>query len=138
VALGVAVAAPASADVLEDAPEVPRGTSMSARVTRNLTLMGDEVGLHLSALTGDLVRVKFDFASREGRFRIGGGGETFLLRLDGDVEVHGTTARIRSTIDLGVGGERLTVALPDVDFATQTMFGDRAYELRIPLLEGTF
>lgn len=123
---------------LLDRPAVPKKKSLSAQVKRNLTLLGDELGLHVSALTADLVRFRFDFARKFGQFRIGGGTDSFLFRVDGDVEVHGSVARVRSRLDLGLGGERVTLDLPEVDLATQSVAGERAYELRLPVFEGRF
>jgi hypothetical protein len=126
-------------DSLIDAPRITPRPSLSARVKGNLTLMTGQLGLHVSNLTADLVRFNFDFARKFGQFKVGGGAsDSFLFRIDGDVEVHGSVARITSRLDLGIGGERLTIDLPDMDLATQTVAGERAVELRLPVFEGRF
>jgi hypothetical protein len=134
----VASSSLARAEERLEVPEVPRKPSLKVQVTRNLTLLGDELGFHLSTLTADLVRFRFDFEKKYGRFKVGGGGDSFLFQLDGDVEVHGSVARIRSRLDLGLGGERLSLDLPEMDLATQTVAGERAVELRLPIFEGRF
>jgi hypothetical protein len=126
-------------DALLLTPAIPKRRSLGGRVVDNLTLIGDGLGLHVSALTADLVRFDFDFAKKHGRFKVGGGtGDSFLLRVDGDVRVHGSVARITSRVDLGLAGEQFSFQLPDVDLATQSVQGERAVELRLPLLEGKF
>jgi hypothetical protein len=135
----VAATFDAGEDSLLVAPLIPKRRSLSGRVVDNLTVLGDELGLHLSALTADLVRFDFDFAQKHGRFKLGGGtGETLLLRVDGDVQVQGSVARIKSRVDLGLAGEQLSFQLPDLDLATQSVQGERAVELRLPLVEGKF
>jgi hypothetical protein len=124
---------------LVEAAVIPKRSSLGQRVLKNMSLLGDELGLHVSALTGDLVRLQFDFTRKQGHFGLGGGrGDALLFRVDGDVVVRGAVARITSRVDLGLGGQRLSLDLPDVDFVTQTVAGERAYELRLPLFEGRF
>lgn len=137
--LGCLAPASAAADRLLEAPTIARRPGMGARLLEGMTLLGDELDLHLSTLTGDMVRLKFDFARKQGKFKVGGGDrELLLFKVDGDVEVHGSIARVRSRIDLGLGGEALHLELPEFELATQTVAGERAVELRLPVFEGRF
>jgi hypothetical protein len=136
--LASASASVARADHLTTIETLAPRPSLSARLVKKMTLLGDELDLRLGALTADLVRLHFDFASKTGNFHLGGVGDAFGLKLDGDVEVHHGITRIRARVDLGLGGERWVVDLPDVEMVPRGVDGAKGTELRLPVFEGRF
>ena len=141
VVLLTALAVPESAhgDRVTDIPELQPTLSLSKRVTKNLTLMGDELGQHLSALSFELVDMRFDLEKRTARLKLGvGEGDHLAFRLDGDIFFRSGYARIKARVDLRIIGQEISFELPEFDMVPRTVSGRRAVELRVPLLERRF
>jgi hypothetical protein len=101
--------------------------------------LGAQLGQHLNALSFDLIDLRVEAGRRCAKVRLGGAGPALSLRLRGEVSLEdGGYARVRTRLDLGVGGRTLGVRLPTLDLVPQS-FGDRSYlVLRLPILEGKF
>ncbi len=118
---------------------VSKGRSLSLRVKANLNDYSDEFTLSLRKMTSGLVAMKFDFVGQSARLGLGGGDpNAFRLRLESDVLVTGSQARVQSRLDLAVAGYRLAIDVPVFDVKTESVAGARAVELRLPVFEGRF
>lgn len=130
----------AAADELLDEPEIGPSPTMTARLTEKLTLFSNEVGLHLSALSANMVDLQVDVSARTAHLRLGGDYDgRLLLRVDSDVKFRrGGVARVKAKLDLGLSGRRLSFTLPDFDVVPRTLDGKHYLELRLPIFEGHF
>ena len=126
-------------DALLEEPEIGPRASMSEQITNKLTLFSHEVGLHLAALSADMIGMEVDVGERTAHLRFGGNYSSHvLLRLDSDVVFASGRARVKARLDLGIIGHRLSLALPEVDVVPRSVAGTRYLELRLPLFEGHF
>jgi len=129
----------AIADPIWEAPEIAPGVALSTRVQLRLNDYGNEAALQLGQLTMGLVQMRLDVLGRDARFNLGGGDpESFRLHLDSHVVVNQSTARVQSRIDLSVAGYGLALELPEFDMSTESVNGERAVAVRIPIFEGDF
>ena len=145
VALVCALCDPVAAeDTLYDRlwPEVPERAqlTLSQQITDELTSLGNTLGHHLDALSGDLVGVRFDGRRRRASVRVGTSrAERYLtLELAGDVHFTQGVARVHATLDVGVAGHVLSLELPDFEMAPTSYRDERGVEIRLPLLRGSF
>lgn len=140
--MGAMSALPVRADRLTDVPAVPEpamDSSAKAHMYAGLDLLSDELNLHLTTLTGDMVDIKFDARGKNAKLRLGGGdAETFQLSLNGDVVFHGSVARVDAKLDVSFLGEQLSLELPDFEVVPRTLDGRHYVEVRVPVLEGSF
>ncbi len=135
---GVLCAGTAYADKLTELPEPVARVSLKDRVTRNLTLMSNEMGLHVKTLTGEMIDMTFDVRGRKARLKLNAGSESLLLNLDSKIVMRGKIARVSTTLDLSLFGESLTLDLPDFELVPQSWQGQRWIEFRVPIIEGRF
>jgi hypothetical protein len=120
-------------------PPPPAHLSMSYQLKEHLTLYSNELGMHLSNLSFNLVNLRFDAHTQRARLRLGGEvGKQLSLRIDGDVHFQRGLARVRTRVELGVVGRQLKFELPDFEMVPRSFAGERWVEVRLPLLEGTF
>jgi hypothetical protein len=101
-------------------------------------LWTSEIGQAVGDLTFDLVELSFDVRKGVTRLSLGGGGDDFTLRIDGDIRMQNGWARVRAHCDLRLAGSRLRFALPDFDVTSHTIYGERAVVVRVPIFEGKF
>lgn len=134
----VLCAGTAYADKLTELPEPVARVSLKDRVTKNLTLMSNEMGLHMKTLTGEMVDMTFDVKARKARLKLNAGSESLSLNLDSKLVMRGKIARVSTTIDLNILGENLTLDLPDFELVPQSWQGQRWVEFRVPIIEGRF
>lgn len=126
-------------DALIGEPKIGPGVSMGRQLSNKLTMFSNEVGLHLAALSANMIGMQVNVGERTARLRLGGDySGHFLLRLDSDVVFARGSARVKARLDLGIIGHRLSLALPDVDVVPRSIEGTRYLELRLPLIEGHF
>ncbi len=128
----------AQADKLELPEPVAARVSLKDRVTKNLTLMSNEMGLHMKTLTGDMVDMTFDVRARKARVKLNAGSEGLSLNLDSKLVMRGKIARVSTTLDLDLFGESLSLDLPDFELVPQSWQGQRWVEFRVPIIEGRF
>jgi hypothetical protein len=141
VALAVvaAMALTARADKLTEVPDPGPTLSLKTRLTKNFTLLSNEMGLHLKNLSGELIDMKFDIGGRRAKINLGGGDDERLkLRVNSNVVMRGKIARVSAKVDLGLFGDRFQLELPDFEIVPQTLDGRSWVEFRVPLIEGTF
>jgi len=123
-------------------PEAPgrQQLTLSQQITDELTELGNTLGHHLDALSGDMVGLRFDGRRRRAWVRVGTSrAERYLtFELAGDVHFTRGVARIHATLDVGIAGHVLSLELPDVEMAPTSYRDERGVEIRIPLLHGTF
>jgi len=129
----------ARADRLTDVPEPQPTLSLSERMTRNLTLIGDEVGQHLNAMSFELLDLRFDVRKKNAQLKLAAGDDEHLsLRVDSDIQFQSGYARVRAKIDLHVVGQRLSLELPEFDMVPRSYAGERYVEVRLPLIQHSF
>jgi hypothetical protein len=147
VAIAVASAGAARAERREPRPvEIKPGKpakpaklerSYTEQIEDRLTWLGDEMGHHLGALSMDHMEFRFDGKSRRARIGLGkGDGDMLSMRIASDVKFERGLARVATRINLTLNGTKLLLQLPDVEVVPRGLGGD--FEVRIPLLEGTF
>ncbi len=137
---GMLVAAsPAHADDLLEQPKVPRKLKLSDRIRSNLNDFSNEFALRLELMTAGLVDMRFDLKAKTARMHLGGGDpEAFRLYIDSNMIVSGGHMRVNSRIDLAVAGYRLAFEVPEFNVDTESVQGDRAVQLTLPVFEGAF
>lgn len=125
-------------DSLVTAEEMAPAKKLSERLRENLNGYSNDVAGHLSLLSVGLLDMHFDLHQKQARVHLGGGDpEAFRLRIDSDVRMTGSNARIQTKIDLAVVGHRLRFEVPEFDMNTRSIAGG-ALQLSLPLLEGKF
>ncbi len=135
----VALVGSARADRLTDIPEAPPTVSLAERMTRNLTLLGDELGQHINALSFELVDMRFDAKERKARLKLSAGDDEHLsLRVDSRILFRSGYARVHAKIDLHIVGQDLSFELPDFEMVPRSYHGERYVEVRLPLIERRF
>ena len=102
-------------------------------------LLGNDVGLHVSALTLDLVAFAFDDSGRTAHVRVGAGlGEKLTLRVGGKISFERGLAKVDARIDLGIAGHKLALELPQFEMVPRSLDGRRYVELRVPIVQLSF
>jgi hypothetical protein len=139
IVLLTALSGSARADELTEAPALPPVKSMSDRMLDNLTLVSNDLALHLNTVTFNIMNVTFDIRRSMAHVRIGGGDANRVrLVVDGDIFINDDYARIDAAIQLAVAGHKLSLDLPAVDMVPRSMAGETWVEVRLPLLRGNF
>jgi hypothetical protein len=138
VVLVLALCADARADRLTDVPEPPPTLSLSERMTNNLTLLGNEIGQHMNALSLELVDMQLDVRARKAQLKLAAGDEHLSLRVNSDILFRSGYARVSARIDLSIVGQKISLELPDFDMIPRNYAGERYVELRLPLIEKRF
>ena len=140
--LCLAMSAPAlqaGADRLVESPTIGPRLRLSATIRANLNQYSNEAAFQLSELTLGMLDLRFDLHSQRARLNLGGGDpESFRLRIDSDVLIGQGRARIMARFDLAIAGHRWQMEIPDLDLDTESVSGERAIMLSLPLLEGKF
>ena len=113
--------------------------SYSQQIADRLTALGDELDAHLGELSLDRFDLKFDGRARRAKLRLGkGDGENLSMRIDGDVLFDDGMAKVDAKIDLRIGGHRMQLELPQVDFVPRSWEGEHYLEVRLPIIHGQF
>ena len=128
----------AHADKLELPEPVAKGQPLKDRVTKNLTLMSNEMGLHVKNLTGEMIDMSFDVQARKARVKLNAGSGDLALNVDSKLVMRGKVARVSTTLDLTFLGDNLTLDLPDFEMVPQSWQGQQWVEFRLPIIEGAF
>jgi hypothetical protein len=143
IAFGLALAGPAHADPPRDSLvepiEVPRHPKLSKRVIENLTVLSEEVSVHLKRMSLDAIDMHVDLAQRMARLNLAVGDRSWLsVRVDSDVEFRKGHARVKARVDLGLAGQSFSVELPEFDVVPDSVAGQRGVVVRVPVFEGRF
>lgn len=138
IAFAIAQGESARADRLTEVPDTGPTLSLGRTLTKNLTLMSNEVGLHLRNLSGDLIDMQLDVDAKAGKLNLGGGDSQLGLKINSDLEFRGKIVRVRAKVDLGIAGNAFTLELPDFEVTPDVIDGKTTMQLRLPILEGTF
>jgi hypothetical protein len=119
---------------------VLRERSLSERLAERMTSLGDALGAHVGALSGDLVAIRIDGHRRAARVRVGGrsAGGGLALSWTGDVQWIDGAARVRAQLDAAVAGRALHLQLPEVQLTAAEHRGARGVVVRVPLLRASF
>jgi hypothetical protein len=140
-ALGCALgwARPAEADPILEVKEIERGPKWSYRLAEKMTIAGDELGLHLRAISFNSLDLDFDGHKRIAHMRVQAGqAKKLALELDSDVAFQKGYARVAATVKLGVMGKVFKIDLPEFDMVPRTLSGQRYVELRLPVIDLRF
>ncbi|MGE0547727.1 MAG: hypothetical protein AB7R00_11750 [Kofleriaceae bacterium] len=135
------VAARVAPAVEQQWPALPesRRLSFGARLTDELTEMGNQLGYHLGQLSNDIVALRFDGRQRRALVQVGSDtGQYLVFKLRSDVQFSDGVARINANVDLGIAGRTLHLELPELEMAATEYRGERGVELRLPLLKQAF
>ena len=117
--------------------DVPIGQrlQLSQQITDQLTELGNFIGTQVNVLSDDMLALKFDGRRRRARVRLGTSEGYLRFRFDSDWHFAQGRARIRATLDLGIGTHDWHVELPDLEMAPASAYGERGLEVRLPLFE---
>jgi hypothetical protein len=130
---------PAAPGSLPDMAEIEGGTKWSWRLAEKMTLAGDELGLHLRAVTFNSIDVNFDGHKRIAHLRLQAGeAKKVALGIDGDVAFKKGYARVNATVHLGMAGKIWRLELPEFDMVPRSWDGNRYVELRLPVIDLRF
>jgi hypothetical protein len=133
------LALPASADRLLEKPTIGPRLKLSAKVKANFNDYSNDAAFQLNELTMGLLDMRFDLQSKRARLNLGGGDpEVLRLRVDSNVLIGKGRARIQARLDLAIAGHRWAVEVPEFDLDTESVAGERAVMLSLPLVEGKF
>src|SRR5262245_58254472 len=121
-----------------DLSTVPAGRPIAELIADRLTFLGDQLDVHLRALSFNHLDVRFDGKTRRARVRLAREGDQLSLRIAGDIRFERGLARVTTRVDLGISGHVLHLQLPDVEMVPRSYGGERYVELRLPLFEGHF
>lgn len=141
VILGVlfATSASARADQLTETPTIAPSVSISERLKSNVTLLSEELGQHLSAMSLDTFSLRFDAHTNQGNVGVDlGDTENLSFKVDSDIAIRGGAARVKARLDLGIAGRRVSFDLPEFDMVPRSFEGKSYVELRLPLIERNF
>lgn len=129
----------AFADKLTEIPEVVPKLQLSIVVQENVSDYSNMAAIQVSDLTLGLVDMRFDVEKKWARFRLGGGqSEYFRLKLNSDIQFQKGKARLATRVELGMAGHQWQIEVPELDLDTESVSGERAVTLSLPLLEGQF
>ncbi len=119
--------------------EMEAGPKWSWRLAEKMTLAGDELGLHLRAITFNSVDMNFDGHKRIAHLRMQAGeAKKVALGIDSDVAFKSGYARVNATLKFGVMGKSWQVELPEFDMVPRSYDGHRYVELRLPVIDFKF
>lgn len=119
--------------------EMEAGPKWSWRLAEKMTLAGDELGLHLRAITFNSLDMNFDGHKRIAHLRMQAGeAKKVALGVDSDVAFKSGYARVNATIKLGVAGKTWQLELPEFDVVPRSWDGSRYVELRLPVIDFKF
>lgn len=128
----VAVTAP---DELKFSPSL----ELSYRILTSVNDYSNDAALRVSEMTLGLIDMKFDVHEKKAHLKLGGGDpEEFRLCMNSKIILGEGKARVRSQLDLAVVGYRMLVEIPDLDLDSESVSGQRAYTLSVPLLKQHF
>jgi hypothetical protein len=121
---------------LEDMEAAP---GWSWRLAEKMTLAGDELGLHLRAITFNSLDMNFDGHKRIAHLRMQAGeAKKVALGIDSDVAFKSGFARVNATIKFGIAGKTWKLELPEFDMVPRSWDGERYVELRLPVIDFSF
>jgi hypothetical protein len=140
IAIGVvADGGAARADRLTETPELQPTVSLSHKIKTRLTELSTELGSHLSAISFDLLDMRFNAHEKRARVKVDAGSDdTLSLRVDGDVVFEHGAANVKARVDLGLAGRVFSFQLPEFDMVPRSFGGTSYVELRLPVLKGNF
>jgi len=119
--------------------EMEAGPKWSWRLAEKMTLAGDELGLHLRAVTFDTLDMNFDGHKKIAHLRMQAGeAKKVALGIDSDVAFKSGYARVDATLKLGVLGRSWELELPEFDMVPRSYDGHRYVELRLPVIDFKF
>jgi hypothetical protein len=96
-----------------------------------------DLQLGLRTMTFDLLDLRLEVRRGHAKLRLGGEiSDAVELRLDGHVAWRDGGARFSTRLAVGLGGEKLSVKIPDFYLAPCNVNGVSGLELRVPVLEG--
>lgn len=122
-----------------ESPTIGPRLKLSVAVKANLNQYSNLVAMELGEMTMGLLDMRFDLQNKRGRLNFGGGDpESFRLHVDSDVLIGKGKARIQARVDLAIAGIRWEIEIPDVDLDTESVSGERAVMLTLPVVEGKF
>ncbi len=135
----VAVVEPAVSGTLPTLEEMEAGPKWSWRLAEKMTLAGDELGLHLRAITFNSLDMNFDGHKRIAHLRMQAGeAKKLALGIDSDVAFKSGFARVNATLKFGVLGKSWHLELPEFDMVPRSYDGHRYVELRLPVVDFKF
>jgi len=119
--------------------EMEGGPKWSWRLAEKMSLAGDELGLHLRAITFNSLDMNFDGHKRIAHLRMQAGeAKKVALGIDSDVAFKSGYARVNATVKLGVAGKTWQLELPEFDMVPRSWDGHRYVELRLPVIDFRF
>jgi hypothetical protein len=119
--------------------EMEAGPKWSWRLAEKMTLAGDELGLHLRAITFNSIDMNFDGHKRIAHLRMQAGeAKKVALGIDSDVAFKSGYARVNATLKLGVAGKTWQLELPEFDMVPRSWDGQRYVEVRLPVIDFKF
>ena len=119
--------------------EMEGGPKWSWRLAEKMTLAGDELGLHLRAITFNSLDMNFDGHKRIAHLRMQAGeAKKLALGIDSDVAFKSGYARVNATVKFGIAGKTWQVELPEFDMVPRSWDGHRYVELRLPVIDFKF
>lgn len=119
--------------------EMEGGPKWSWRLAEKMTLAGDELGLHLRAITFNSIDMNFDGHKRIAHLRMQAGEvKKFALGIDSDVAFKKGYARVNATVKLGVAGKSWQLEVPEFDVVPRSWDGERYVEVRLPVVDFSF
>lgn len=120
-------------------PTIAPKLKLSAAVKANLNQYSNQAALQLGEMTMGMLDMRFDLQNKRARVNFGGGDpESFRLHIDSDVLIGKGRARIQARVDLAIAGIQWKIEMPDVDLDTESVSGERAVMLTLPVVEGKF
>ena len=157
-AIGIGTAAPAAAEpllspthtvaaiaeepvssTLPTLEEMEAGPKWSWRLAEKMTIAGDELGLHLRAITFNSLDMNFDGHKRIAHLRMQAGeAKKVALGIDSDVAFKSGYARVNATIKFGVAGRTWQLDVPEFDVMPRSWNGERYVEVRLPVVDLKF
>ena len=108
-------------------------------LAEKMSLAGDELGLHLRAVTFDTLDMNFDGHKKIAHLRMQAGeAKKVALGIDSDVAFKSGYARVDATLKFGVLGKSWELELPEFDMVPRSYDGHRYVELRLPVIDFRF
>jgi len=130
---------PPPSGTLPTVEEMEAAPKWSWRLAEKMTLAGDELGLHLRAVTFNSVDMNFDGHKRIAHLRMQAGeAKKVALGIDSDVAFKSGFARVNATLKFGVLGKSWQLELPEFDMVPRSYDGHRYVELRLPVIDFKF
>ena len=122
-----------------ETPTIAPRLKLSVQVKANLNQYSNQAALELGEMTMGMLDMRFDLQNKRARVNLGGGDpESFRLHIDSDVLIGKGRARIQARVDLAIAGIQWEIEIPDVDLDTESVSGERAVMLTLPVVEGKF